>query len=172
MSTILSNSEKLERLKKLVSHFHTAMLVTHTADGVLRSRPMAIADSHGDQDHAMLYFSTGIESPKVEELEADPRVNVVMQDTLRYVSLSGTARLVEDRALVEKLWSESWRVWFPKGKDDPSLRILIVEPSEAAYWDMTGMEGLKYVFEAAKAYLTGTRPDSDDDDEHAARLQL
>ena len=55
--------------------------------------------------------------------DADPRVNVVMQDGRRFVSLSGVASVVDDRALIEELWSESWKVWFPKGKDDPSLRI-------------------------------------------------
>jgi general stress protein 26 len=69
------------------------------------------------------------------ELEADPRVNVCMQDKRRFVSVTGVARLMRDRALIDKLWSEAWRIWFPKGKDDPSLCIPIIEPGEAADWD-------------------------------------
>ena len=108
----------------------------------------------------------------VHELQADGHVNVVMQDGRRFVSVSGVARVVQDRALVEKLWSEAWKVWFPKGKDDPSLCLLVVEPMEAAYWDMTGLHGVRYVFEMAKAYVTGTRPPSDELATRHRQLQI
>ena len=152
-----------------MSGFKTAMLVTRTDDGDMRARPLSIA---GSRDDGALYFSTAIESPKVRELDVDPHVNVVMQDGRRFVSLSGIARVVSDRALVDQLWSESWKVWFPKGKDDPSLCILAVDPVEAAYWDMSGTAGIKYVFEMAKAYVTGKRPPSDNDQRHTARVKL
>jgi hypothetical protein len=44
-------------------------------------------------------------------------------------------------------------------------------PSEAAYWDSSGATGLKYLFEMAKACVTGTRPDTDDDELHTARVK-
>ena len=169
MPTTIPESEKRERLQKLIHGFHTAMLVTRTKDGGLRSRPLAIADK---RDDGALYFSTAIESTKVQELDGDPHVNVTMQDGHRFVSLSGMARIVNDRALVDQLWSEGWKIWFPQGKNDPSLRILIVEPTEAAYWDASGVQGLKYLFEMARAYVTGTRPTSDDDEAHVARVKL
>jgi general stress protein 26 len=170
MSTTLTASQKRERLKKLMGDFDTAMLVTRTEDGGLRSRPLSVA--HNADDKEGLYFSTAIDSPKVSELEADPRVNVCMQDKRRFVSVTGVARLVKDRALIDNLWSETWKVWFPKGKDDPSLCILAVEPSEAAYWDGTGLEGVTYLFEMAKAYVMGRKAESDDDERHVARVKL
>jgi general stress protein 26 len=169
-TTTLTDAEKRERLNELLGGFDTAMLVTRTEGGGLRSRPLSIV--HNEDDRRALYFSTSIDSPKVRELEADPRVNVCMQDKRRFVSVTGVARLVKDRALIDRLWSEAWRVWFPGGKDDPSLRILIVEPSEAAYWDASGLEGVIYLFEMAKAYVTGTKADSDDDEKHVARVKL
>jgi len=169
MSKELSDEDKRRQLARLMSEFKTAMLVTRTDAGNMRARPLSIAGSRGD---GALYFSTAVESPKVHELDVDPHVNVVMQDGRRFVSLSGVASVVSDRALIEELWSESWKVWFPKGKDDPSLRIVAVEPVEAAYWDMSGTAGIKYVFEMAKAYVTGKRPDADDDQRHTARFKL
>ena len=168
-ATALSESEKRDRLHELVSKFSTAMLVTRTREGALRARPLSIA---AKRDDGGIYFSTAIDSPKVDELEGDAHVAVTMQDGRRFVSLSGVARVVRDRALVDELWSEAWKVWFPKGKDDPSLAVLVVEPSEAAYWDMSGTTGLRYVFEMAKAYATGTRPPSDDDERHSAHVKL
>jgi general stress protein 26 len=169
MSTQLSEPEKRERLRELMSSFCVAMLTTHSGGEEMRARPLAIADKHTDGE---LYFATAVESPKVGEIRANPQVNVTMQDGRRFVSVTGTARIVDDRALVDKLWSETWKVWFPKGKDDPSLRIVVVEPSEAAYWDAAGVQGLKYVFEMAKGYLSGRRPTSDGDEVHAARVKM
>jgi len=169
MTTTIPEAEKRKRLSELVVRFDTAMLVTRSSDGGMRARPLAIADAGDDET---LYFSTSIESPKVREIEADPHVNVVMQDGRRYVSLSGVAKVVRDRGIIERLWSPSWKVWFPNGVDDPSLCLLRVEPVEAAYWDMTGTAGIKYVFEMARAFVTGSRPASDADERHTAHLKL
>jgi len=169
MASVISEGEKRQRLSELVSRFDTAMLVTRTDSGGIRARPLSIADSGED---GALYFSTAIESPKVQELESDPHVAVVMQGRRRYVSISGVVRVVRDRALIERLWSPSWRIWFPQGKDDPSLCLLHVEPTEAAYWDMSGRQGVKYVFQMAKAFLTGAKASSDEDERHTARIKL
>jgi hypothetical protein len=67
---------------------------------------------------------------------------------------------------------ESWKVWYPKGKDDPSLCLIRVDPTEAAYWDMSGSAGIRYLFGMAKAYVTGKRPPSDEDQRHTARVKL
>ena len=168
-TTPLSVADKRERLSEMVRRFDTAMLVTRTGDGGMRARPLTIADS---DDDGALYFSTAIESPKVHELEADAHVNVVMQDGRRFVSVSGVARIVRDRGLIDRLWSASWKVWFPKGKDDPSLCLLRVEPAEATYWDLTGAAGLKYVFRMAKAYLTGRPAAPQVDERHTAHVKL
>ena len=171
MSEKISDSEKRDRLRKLIAEFDTAMLVTHGPDG-LRSRPLAIAKKGHDPGDQVVYFSTAIDSGKVSDLQNDAEVNVSMQEKRRFVSLTGTARVVRDRALIDRLWAEDWKIWFPKGKEDPSLSILVVEPREAAYWDISGGTGLKYLFESAKAYVSGTRPPSDDDERHTAHLKL
>jgi general stress protein 26 len=171
MRKTLTDSEQREHLRELISDFGTAMLVTRTPDGGLRSRPLAIAD---DEETGALSFATAIDSPKMRELEADPHVNVAMQGKQKFVSVTGVARVERDRALIERLWSEAWKPWFPGGKDDPSLCILTVEPTEAAYWDASGGEGVRYLFEMAKAFVTGTRAKDAgrDDQQHVARMKL
>lgn len=169
MGTKLSDAEKRERVHELMERFDTAMLVTRTLDGRMRSRPLAIADK---RDDGALYFSTAVESGKVHELEHDPNVNVVMQDGRRYVSISGEGRVLRDRALIDELWSESWRIWFPGGKDDPQLSILAVEPIDATYWDASGKEAIRYMFEMAKGYISGTRPSTDEDERHTGHVKM
>jgi general stress protein 26 len=169
MAHILSDAEKLEKLHDVLGGFETAMLVTRTPEGVLRSRPLSLARKRGDD---RLYFSTAAETEKVAELEGDPHVNVAMQSRTRFASVSGRARLSRDRALIDELWSEGWKIWFPQGKDDPTLAIVIVEPEEATYWDAGGTSGLRYLFESAKAYVTGERPSSDEDERRTAHVKL
>lgn len=153
-----------KRLEELIGHFHAAMLVTHAGDGRLRARPLSLAKEH---ENGVLYFATSSSSPKVGELEQNPSVVVTLQDSRRYVSISGTARINRNPTLVDRLWSETWKLWFPKGKDDPELCIVEVTPHEAEYWDQTGLAGVKFILEAAKAYATGTKPKSGESGDHA-----
>ena len=125
MKNTMSDNEKRNKLMELMRHFDTAMLVTQSIEGGLHSRPLAVAEAGQD---GSLSFSTAIESAKVLELRDDPRVNVVMQDGKRFVSVTGRARICRDGALVDRLWSESWRICFPQGKADASLAIVLVEP--------------------------------------------
>jgi general stress protein 26 len=144
-------------LWELIQNFRTAMLITRAPDGRLHGRPLSLASQH---DGGKLYFSTSIDSPKVQEMAASPEVVVTLQDSRLYVSISGTAQISRDTALIERLWNEPWRVWFPGGKSDPSLSIVMVTPREAEYWDQTGAKGIKYFIEMIKAYATGTTPES------------
>lgn len=160
MAEEMNERERREKLAKLVAEFDTAMLVTRTAQGQLRSRPLAIAEAGED---GTFYFATSIESGKVHEVEGDDHVNVSLQKGRSFVSVSGRARIEQDRALIDRLWKEDWKIWFPEGKDDPSLCLLAVDPTDAEYWDASGIAGMRFLFQAAKAYVTGTRPSGDDD---------
>ena len=144
-------------LLRLLQSFKTAMLVTRRGDGHLRARPLSLATQHDDE---VLYFATAIDSPKVDEISHAPDVLVTLQGAASYISISGTATISRDPALIDRLWSEPWRVWFPRGKEDPALCIVVVTPSEAEYWDQSGAKGLKYLLGMAKAYATGTTPES------------
>jgi general stress protein 26 len=142
--------------REVLEHFDNAMLVTRSSDGFLRARPMAIARSEGDGD---LWFFTSIESGKVDEILSDPRCAAVMQGSLRYLSLSGRAELVRDRKKIDDLWQPTYSVWFKNGKDDPNLVLIHFLAEEGEYWDSTGIKGLRYMFEVAKALVRGGTPD-------------
>jgi len=158
-----------DQLQDLIQDFKVAMLVTRNAEGQLRSRPMALADTESD---GTLWFFTERDSGKIEELAQDNQVNVVMQSSTKFVSISGLASAIEDRQKVATLWNESWKVWFPGGKDDPSLVLLRVQGDTGEYWDNSGSSGIKYLIEAGKAYLSGTRPDVDGDPQIHAKVNL
>lgn len=95
-----------------------------------------------------------------------------MQSNLKFVSVSGTAKAVEDRAKVDELWKESWKIWFPQGKSDPALCLLRVDGNKGEYWDNSGASGIQYLIEAGKAYVTGTRPDVERDPKIHGKVSL
>ncbi len=159
--------DKREHLYKLIKGSKTAMLVTSTADGSMHARPMNVADFMPDGD---TYFSASIDSPKVAEITANPQVLVTFQDGSAIASLAGKAEVVRDRALIEKLWSDAWRVWFPGGKDDPKLCIIKFNATDGEYWDNTGSEGWKYLTRAIKAVAKGETPKVDADQHAKVRL--
>jgi general stress protein 26 len=163
----MTEEEKRAHLREVMASFDTAMLVTRTGGDHLRARPLALAELKED---GVVYFATVVDSPKVHEIEHDARVNVTMQDKRRFVSLSGFAQVVRDRDLIDRLWSESWKVWFPKGKSDPTLCLIALAPVQAEYWDNKGTQGLAYLLESAKAYWKGERPQIDE--EQNAKLDL
>ncbi|NND60734.1 MAG: pyridoxamine 5'-phosphate oxidase family protein [Gammaproteobacteria bacterium] len=149
---------RLERLVELIGEFNNAMLVTRSNDGELRSRPMAIADA---TDTARLWFITSNKSGKLEELTDYPQVNIAMQGDRHYLSISGTARVSKNRERIKELWNPINNIWF-EGPDDPTTILLEIVPTTAEYWDNSGAEGLKFLFESAKALLSGDDPDYDE----------
>jgi general stress protein 26 len=148
-------AETDDKLRELLEDFDSAMLVTRTTAGELRSRPMAVADI---EPGGLLWFVTERHSGKIEEIARDSHVNVAMQSSRKFVSISGTAVPVDDARKVAELWNEAWRVWFPGGKDDPTLILIKVHAEAGEYWDNSGVGGIKYLIEAGKAYLSGEKP--------------
>jgi len=148
------------KLHDLLEEFRVAMLVTHAADGNLRGRPMVLAEV---EPNGALWFASDRHSGKVDEVAKDSHVVVTMQSKTKFVSLGGKATAVDDKAKVSKLWQAEWKVWFPGGKDDSNIVLLRIESHVGEYWDNSGTNGIKYLIQAGKALLTGSRPEVGDD---------
>jgi general stress protein 26 len=149
-----SRVETIEKLNLLVKDIKIAMLTT-IDKGILRSRPMATQESDFDGE---LWFFTSKQTHKAEEIEKDNRVNVSFSepDDNRFVSMSGTAEIVEDRAKMEELWAPGSLAWFPKGLEDENLILLKVSVEQAEYWDATS-SSLVEAFGLLKSLVTGER---------------
>lgn len=155
------STEDRAKLVELLNEFSTAMLITHESEGRLRARPMAIGQV---DDDGTIWFLSGEDTAKVHEILRDTRVHLSLQkDRAIYLSINGHATLVHNRAKVDELWEESYKVWFPGGKDDPNLVLISVEPEDAEYWDNHGWKKVKYLFQSAKAYITRTTPETQDE---------
>ncbi|GLJ02030.1 general stress protein [Bacillus pumilus] len=84
-----------------------------------------------------LYTPTSKETHKADEIEKNPNVHILIGysgegfgDT--YAEIAGTATLTDDPELIDRLWSDEMEKWF-KGKDDPNLVILKIDPTSIRY---------------------------------------
>ena len=148
-----SREQKFEQLKELIEEIKVGMLTTEDADGTLRSRPVQIV---GVDEDATLWFFTSQSSAKVEEARAHGwRVNVSFANIAKtdYVSVSGHADIVRDRAKMKALYTRWIEVSFPKGLDDPDLALMRVQVEKAEYWDSPAT-AVGRLFALAKGLIT------------------
>jgi general stress protein 26 len=164
----LSQRDAIQKLRELIKDINIAMLTTEDADGALRSRPMGTQQAEFDGD---LWFMTSVETTKVEEIALNRQVNVsyARPDKNRYVSVSGVAELVDDRAKIEAFWSAIYNAFFPNGKDDPALRLIKVVVEKAEYWD--GPTGLVPTLIGFAKALAGNAEDMGDNERVRLRAQ-
>jgi general stress protein 26 len=153
--TPTDNAQARGRLWELIKGIRFAMFTTCHGNGHLHSRPMTTQNSNIDEDHSLWFFMS-LGGEPVADLTADPVVGVVYADTGadRYVSISGTAALVNDAAKKQQLWSKMAEAWFPGGPTDPDLALVQVKIIHASYWDVKENK-LVQLFHIARAIATG-----------------
>ncbi len=78
-----------------------------------------------------------------------------------FARLSGTLTLSTDRAKLEELWNPVAATWFDGGIDDPDIRMLAFHIGTGEVW-VTPQSGLRFMFNIAKAKVTGDEPDMGD----------
>ena len=144
-----------DHLIKILKTFETASFITTSPDGTIHGRPMSMVrvDETGD-----IVMVTSFASGKRGEVDQDARGAVMFQSSSQFASVSGVCRVVRDQGMLDELWSEAWRVWFPNGKSDRDICFIYVTPLSGEYWDQSGSKGIKFLFDAAQALINGTRP--------------
>jgi len=155
--------KKVEELYELIREIEIAMFTTRRTDGRLVSRPMATQKQAAGAD---LWFVTSRETEKLDELEAEPNVNLGYYDqkSREYVSVSGRARIVDDRAKIRELYALDWKVWFPGDDEksgtpeDPRIVLIGVDVDSAVFLKVDKPRPVQ-AFEFVKGLVTGSTPD-------------
>lgn len=128
----------VERLRQ----FETAMLITHGPNGKLHGRPMAVAEIEpvdSERFSCYLWFLTGLETSKTDEIRQNQEVLVAFQNRQdQFLTLSGRAEIIRDAERVDAFWREHYRLWFPQGKTDPSLALIRVRLDQGQVWGQGG----------------------------------
>jgi general stress protein 26 len=155
--------EKLQKLHELIENIETAMFTTRRTDGRLVSRPMATQKRASGAD---LWFVTMRGSEKLDELRHDAQVNLAYfkDRTKEWVSVSGRAKIVEDRGKIHELYAPDWRAWFgDEGgehdgtPDDPRMVLIGVDVEMAMFLEINKPQPV-VLFEVVKGMVTGKAP--------------
>jgi general stress protein 26 len=111
-------------------------MVTSTAsDGALHARPMTPQQVTDDLE---AWFFISRTSEQAADIAVRPGVNLSFDGSSDWLSVAGTATLVDDRQLVEEMWNPVVEAWFPDGPHDPDLTLLRVDAESAEYWKAPG----------------------------------
>lgn len=152
----MTRNTDVDRVYDLAEQISVCML-TSKVGKALRSRPM---HAKIDRDAGMFTFLTDARHHKDDEIAADPEVCLAFAKpgSQNYVSISGEAEVRNDRTAIKERFSEMAKVWFPEGPDDPNVRLLVVRPEAAEFWDGKS-NPIAVAFQLVKAEFTKERPD-------------
>ncbi len=116
---------------------------------------------HADPENNTLWFITASGTDAVDVVSTGPApCAYVLADNGKgiYAHLHGTLSLSNDAAKLDELWSPVSSAWFEGGRDDPDIRLLAFKITKGEVW-ATSTSGVAFVFNVARAHLTGTQPD-------------
>lgn len=152
------NGASRDKLWKMIKDIKFAMFTTRHGNGHLHARPMTTQNKGLEDDDSLWFFMSRGGDP-VDDLRSEPAVGVVYADPSSdtYVSVSGTAAVVDDAAKKRQLWNKIAEAWFPGGPSDPDLALVQVKILHANYWDVKESK-LVQLYAMAKAAVTGKPP--------------
>jgi general stress protein 26 len=154
-----SHDDQLDTVRSIMKDVRTCMFVTVAEDGALHASPMTTQEAEFDGN---AWFLAGSQSETVQNVMARPSVNVSYAGTSSWVSLSGTATVVDDPEKKKELWNTFTEAWFPGGQDDPAVVVLKVTGATAQYWDSPGR--VATTLSMLKARVTGNTPNAGESD--------
>jgi general stress protein 26 len=159
----IPRDQKIAELYALIEKIEIGMMLTKMPGGAIAARPMATQKRREGVD---LWFMTSAESETVEQLRADPTITVsyYSEKTREWVSVSGRARLSQDREAIRRVYQPDWKAWLGDeggarngGPDDPRIMLIEVDADHATYFKGTVPRAVA-AFRVLKGMVTGEAP--------------
>lgn len=138
--SVTTDPAEVEKVHDLMESVDIAMLTTTDSgagNGRLVSRPLSTQVAE-DGDILFLVRSS---SSVADDIRANAEVNVAYASNKAWVSVSGTATVVNDRELVKELWSKGADMFMEGGPENQDNVVLKVNGDTATYWGGTSLIG-------------------------------
>lgn len=148
------HQDDIQHIVEFVNRTRVGMLGTRESTGKLVSRPMTVVDVAPGED---LNFFTSRDTSAVRDVAVNDAVNVAFVGDHEWVSISGAAEVVEDPQVLEGLWSDALKAYYPDGPATPGLVVLRVRTETAEHW--LGPGTVATALRWAKAQATGEQID-------------
>jgi general stress protein 26 len=140
----------------MIEEAGVAILINTDQNGSYVGRPMLPLLLDHDPS---IYFLTHQSSRKVRQLEAQPQVALTFAGAGCYAVAKGSALLLRDPALIRRLWSPTYRAWFPRGAKDREATVIRVAVDRVDYWEPPRSRLIR-VGQALKALATRRAADT------------
>ncbi|RYY79420.1 MAG: general stress protein [Moraxellaceae bacterium] len=142
----------ITKIAELTRGIKFAMVTFVNHEGHLHAAPMTTQD---EDFNGTVWFIGSKDSDLVRSIPGNAQVNLGYSDTAghNYVSINGTAELVNDKAKLDELWSDGYNAFFEQGKEDPKIQLIKVVGNGAQYWEGSGR--VVSMIKMAKAAITG-----------------
>ena len=139
-----------QRVRALIERAGVAILTNVDEKGMQMGRPMLPLLVQNDPH---IYFLTHQSSRKVTQLAVRPQVGLSIISGNCFVVVTGSATLSRDPELIRRLWSPTYRAWFPEGKDDREATVIRIAVERIDYWEPPSSRVARLA-QALKAILT------------------
>ncbi|KGP72714.1 pyridoxamine 5'-phosphate oxidase family protein [Pontibacillus yanchengensis] len=133
------NQEQIRTKIQEVMDTHKVGSLATVQDGKPHSRYMTF-----HQEDLILYTATDKDTHKVEEVERNPFVHILVgydgkgfEDP--YVEVEGRAKINDSKEMKEKLWNDYMKHWF-SGPEDEDYIILEIHPTQIRLMNVEGEE--------------------------------
>jgi general stress protein 26 len=125
----LTRDELIIAAREIISTARYCALITLDASSHAQARTV---DPFAPDEHMQIWIATNPRSRKVAEIRRNPRVTLYYfdRDAQAYVSIYGTARLVNDPKEKAQRWKEEWKDFYPDRAKDYLLIMVTPERLE------------------------------------------
>ncbi|WP_343635964.1 pyridoxamine 5'-phosphate oxidase family protein [Fluviicola sp.] len=153
----LNNAEAVKKLTELVDKIDIGMVITRSKDDELHIVPLSRQEV---DEHGNIWMLISAESNTCKNLIDNKQVDIAYSHVgdYNFLSVSGRGTVSKDQARIDKYWNKTMDAWFEKGKEDSQIRVLMVETTDAHYWD-NKTNKLVTFFKVATSAITGAKMD-------------
>ncbi|RYM30847.1 general stress protein [Brumimicrobium glaciale] len=152
----LNLNESRKKLKELVESIDFAMFTSNLSKPPFHTVPMSTkkVDINGN-----LWFLSGRTSQHNINIQIDEKVllNYANSGDFEFLTVYATAKIVNDKAILEDLYGKADDAWFD-GVEDPNLTAICVAPEDAHYWEAKSGK-LVSLLKMGVGAITGKQPD-------------
>lgn len=130
----------LADISEKIRHIDFAMLVTHASGGALAGRPMS---NNGEVEYSGdSFFFTDESATMIADIRRDPQVLLsyagskgMLGKPPVFISITGVAELIKDKAAIAQHWTKDLERWWPQGAETPGITLIKVRAERIHYWD-------------------------------------
>ena len=127
----------ISHIPKLIETGDIAMLVSQSAHGALKSRPMEAVEVNSKGE---IFFFTTLSSALIHELTENDHVNLsFIKEDHNFISVSGVTQVIQSKDVIVKFWQSRYETWIHEGLDNPSIVLLKVNSVSAEHWSHNTM---------------------------------